>query len=111
MLNLGQVKVLEEKVAKAVHLVQMLKEENAALRAEIDGRGKRITELEQLVLAFQDDQTKIEEGILKALNHLSTFEDSAYGEALTQHAAKVLENREHAGLSEELTIRTQMEIF
>lgn len=44
MLNLGQVKVLEEKVAKAVHLVQMLKEENAALRAEIDGRGKRITE-------------------------------------------------------------------
>ncbi|EFW37889.1 cell division protein ZapB [Treponema phagedenis] len=78
MLNLDQIKQLEEKVTKAVFLINSLKEENNKLKLEIHEREKRITELENLVLSFKDDQSKIEEGIISALNHLSAFEDSMY---------------------------------
>ena len=41
-------------------------------------RQKRIEELENIVLVFKNDQAKIEEGIVNALNHLSAFEDTIY---------------------------------
>jgi FtsZ-binding cell division protein ZapB len=81
MINLEQVKLLEAKVAKAIEFVERLAKENIVLRrqeAELQARlgsyQKRIDELEVLVVGFKDDQGRIEEGILAALDRLSQFE-------------------------------------
>ena len=78
MLNLDQIRQLETKVSKAIQLIQSLKEENDSLKLEMHDRQRRIEELENIVLVFKNDQAKIEEGIVNALNHLSAFEDTIY---------------------------------
>jgi len=81
MINLEQVKLLETKVAKAVDYVERLVKENIAmhrqeteLQTRLESYQKRIDELEVLVMGFKEDQNKIEEGILAALDKLSQFE-------------------------------------
>ena len=81
MINLEQVKLLETKVAKAVDYVERLTKENAALHRQeeelqtrLGSYQKRIDELEVLVMGFKEDQSRIEEGILSALDRLSKFE-------------------------------------
>jgi chromosome segregation ATPase len=81
MINLEQVKLLEAKVSKAIDYVERLARENAVLRrqelelqARLGSYQKRIDELEVLVVGFKDDQGRIEEGILSALDRLSQFE-------------------------------------
>ena len=81
MINLEQVKLLEKKVAKAVDYVERLTKENTALhqqktelQTKLDSYQKRIEELEVLVVGFKEDQNRIEEGILAALDRLSQFE-------------------------------------
>lgn len=78
MVTLDQISQLETKVEKAIQLIQSLKAENDSLRIEIGDKDKRIEELENLILVFKNDQIKIEEGIINALNHLSAFEDTVY---------------------------------
>lgn len=78
MVTLDQINQLETKVEKAIQLIQSLKTENDSLRLEIHDKDKRIAELENLILVFKNDQIKIEEGIINALNHLSAFEDTVY---------------------------------
>lgn len=78
MLNLDQIKQLEARVSKAIELMQTLKDENDLLKLELHDRQQRIEELENIVLVFRNDQAKIEEGIINALNHLSAFEDTVY---------------------------------
>jgi len=86
MLNLDQIKQLEARVSKAIELMQTLKDENDLLKLELHDRQQRIEELENIVLVFRNDQAKIEEGIINALNHLSAFEDTVY-QAATSTAA------------------------
>jgi len=81
MINLEQVKLLETKVAKAVDYVERLAKENTTLHRQetelqtrLESYQKRIDELEVLVMGFKEDQSKIEEGILAALDKLSQFE-------------------------------------
>ena len=81
MINLEQVKLLETKVAKAVDYVEHLAKENTTmhrqeteLQTKLESYQKRIDELEILVIGFKEDQNKIEEGILAALDKLSQFE-------------------------------------
>jgi len=83
MINLEQVKLLEAKVAKAVDYVERLSKENAALhhqeaemQAKLESYQKRIDELEVLVTDFKEDQGRIEETILSALDRLSQFEQA-----------------------------------
>jgi hypothetical protein len=76
MLNLDQVRLLENRVEKAVAKIQGLTSENDRLTGEIEALQSRVRELEGLVNAFKDDQGKIEQGILNALDRLSAFEDS-----------------------------------
>lgn len=83
MVNLDHIKQLEERVSKAIELLQNLKDENDVLKLELHDRQKRIDELENIVLVFRNDQAKIEEGILNALNHLSAFEDTVYHDVHT----------------------------
>lgn len=78
MLNLDHIKLLEDRVEKAVNLIKTLSDEKDLLKMEIEERDKRISELENLILVFKDDQLKIEQGIVNALNQLSAFESSVY---------------------------------
>ena len=80
MLSRDQVRLLENRVEKAVGKRQQLESENERLRGQIDSFQGRIGELEGLVRAFKDDQGRIEEGILNALDRLSAFEDSVFAE-------------------------------
>ncbi|MDR3139438.1 MAG: cell division protein ZapB [Treponema sp.] len=76
MVTLEQVKLLETKVVKAINFVKQVTEENNALKGKIDSYQKRIDELEALILRFKEDQGRIEEGILSALERLNQFEDA-----------------------------------
>ena len=81
MINLDQVKLLETKVIKLVDYFERLTKENTAFheqeaetQAKLESYQKRIDELEVLVMGFKEDQGRIEEGILAALDRLNQFE-------------------------------------
>jgi predicted nuclease with TOPRIM domain len=83
MISLEQVQLLESRVSKAIQYVQKLTEENAALASEkeslqvkVEANLKRIDELEVLIMRFKEDQGRIEDGIIAALDRLSQFEEA-----------------------------------
>ncbi|MCL2473024.1 MAG: cell division protein ZapB [Treponema sp.] len=76
MVSLEQVKLLESKVTKAIDYLKKLTEEKMQLTEKLDSYQKRIDELEVLVQRFKDDQNRIEDGILSALDRLNQFEDA-----------------------------------
>jgi predicted nuclease with TOPRIM domain len=83
MISLEQVQLLETKVARAIEYVQKVTAENAALsseraglQAKLEANQKRIDELEVLVMRFKEDQGRIEDGIMAALDRLSQFEEA-----------------------------------
>ncbi|MCL2006693.1 MAG: cell division protein ZapB [Treponema sp.] len=79
MVSLEQVKLLESKVSNVIEYVKKANEENAALKNSLDSYQKRIEELQAMVKQFSDEQGKIEEGILSALDRLNQFEDAVEG--------------------------------
>jgi len=83
MVSLEQVQLLEAKVAKAIEYVKRVTEENASLVEErsslmgkLNSSQKRLDELEILVMSFKEDQGRIEDGIMAALDRLSQFEEA-----------------------------------
>ena len=76
MISLEQVKLLESKVTRIIDHVKKANEENIALKANLDTYQKRIDELEVIVKQFQEEQGRIEDGILSALDRLNKFEDA-----------------------------------
>ena len=76
MVTLEQVKLLETKVSRTIDYVKNLTEENSALRNKLDSYQRRIDDLEVLIQRFREDQSKIEDGILSALDRLNQFEDA-----------------------------------
>jgi hypothetical protein len=76
MVTLEQVKLLEAKVTKAVDYVERVSRENVQLQGKLDSYQKRIDELEVLIRKFKEDQGRIEDGILSALDRLNKFEDA-----------------------------------
>jgi FtsZ-binding cell division protein ZapB len=93
MISLEQVQLLETKVAKAIEYVQRVNSENAALLSEraglqqkLDANQKRLDELELLVMRFKEDQGRIEDGIVAALDRLSQFEE-AFEKSLKEKAS------------------------
>jgi len=90
MISLEQVQELETKVAKAIEYVQRVNAENAALSSEraglqqkLEANQKRLDELELLVMRFKEDQGRIEDGIVAALDRLNQFEE-AFEESLNE---------------------------
>ena len=83
MVTLEQVQLLETKVSRAIEYVRRLTAENTALAADNNSLQKkletnqtRIDELEVLVMRFKEDQGRIEDGIIAALDRLSQFEEA-----------------------------------
>ena len=76
MVSLEQVKLLESKVSRTIDYVRKVTEENTSLKEKLDSYQKRIDELEVLIHQFKDEQSRIEDGILSALDRLNQFEDA-----------------------------------
>jgi hypothetical protein len=76
MVTLEQVKLLEAKVIQTIEYVERISRENSQLQGKLDSYRKRIDELEVLIQKFREDQGRIEEGILAALERLNKFEDA-----------------------------------
>lgn len=99
MLNLDQVRLLENRVEKAVGKIQSLTTENTHLRSQLSTLQTRVGELEGLVRSFKDDQGRIEEGILNALDRLSAFEDSVFHSETTEQTHTGIETPVLADIS------------
>ena len=91
MIRIDQIKILEDRVNKAIELIKTLKEENRTLRAGLDSAQNKIDELEGLIDTFKSEQSEIEEGILRALENLDKIEDDV------STAAEINRNEETAG--------------
>ena len=76
MISLEQVKLLESKVSRAIDYIKKVTEEKDSLKAKLIACQKRIDELEILIQRFKEDQGRIEDGILSALDKLNQFEDA-----------------------------------
>jgi FtsZ-binding cell division protein ZapB len=79
MISLEQIRLLEAKISRAIDLIRVLKEENAALRRGLDSAQKRMKELEGLVDGFKADQKEIESVIIRTLKNLDELEEAAAG--------------------------------
>ncbi len=77
MITLEQIRLLEGKIARAIELIRILKEENTTLRKGLDSAQKRMKELETLVDGFKSDQKEIESVILRTIKNLDELEESA----------------------------------
>jgi len=95
MITLEQVQLLESRVSKAIEYVQKVTRENTALvsqreelQAKLEANQKRIDELEVLVMRFKEDQGRIEDGIIAALDRLSQFEEAFENSLKEKTAAK-----------------------
>jgi hypothetical protein len=67
--------MLEEKVESAVKRIEQLNAENAALRRKCAELSNALNAKSEQFSTFQSDQSKIEEGILKALSRLNAVEN------------------------------------
>jgi len=76
MVSLEQVKLLESKVTNTIEYVKKVTGENSKLKEKLNSYQKRIEELEVLVQQFKENQGRIEDGILSALDRLNQFEDA-----------------------------------
>lgn len=84
MVSLEQIKLLESKVSKTIDYVKTVTDENRQLKENLDSYQNRIDELEALVLQFKQDQSRIEDGILSALDRLNQFEDALESKLSTE---------------------------
>ena len=98
MVSLEQVKLLETKVTRTIEYVKKTTEENSRLKVKLDSYQKRIDELEILIQRFREDQSRIEDGILSALDRLNQFED-ALESTLTGGEARLSEASPEGKLS------------
>ncbi len=88
MISFDQVLILEQKVENAVAKIAQLNAENAALRKKCAELTNALSAKTEQFSAFQSDQGRIEEGILKALERLNTVENAVLT-AAGQESAQV----------------------
>jgi hypothetical protein len=111
MVTLEQIKLLETKVIRAIDVVTRITGENACLKGKLENYQKRIDELEVLIQRFKEDQGRIEDGILSALDRLNEFEaalensiapgELGTGELVPEKAAVMPESKSPAPKDEE----------
>ena len=90
MITLDHVLLLEQKVESAVKKISQLQAENDALRSRCAELTNALSSKSEQLSAFEQDQGKIESGILKALDRLSGIENSvlqAVGQVVNQQTS------------------------
>lgn len=76
MISLDQVKLLEQKVESAVAKIQQLQAENDALRTKVTELTNAVSVKSEQLSSFESEQDQIESGIKKALDRLSSIENT-----------------------------------
>ena len=111
MISLDQVKLLESKVTRAIDYVKKVTEENSSLKGKLDSYQKRIDELEVLIQRFKEEQSRIEDSILSALDRLNQFEDALEntitGGATTKKESPAKKGKEANGSTGEPEARSE----
>ena len=109
MISLEQVRLLESKVTRAIEYVKKVTEENSSLKGKLDSYQKRIDELEVLIKQFREEQSRIEEAVLSALDRLNQFEDAVESKLSTESKLSVEKlSKTHA--SAEVSVQVTTEI-
>jgi len=88
MVSLQQIKKLENRVLKAVEMINNLRDENVSLRGRLQGYENKILELEEIVEKFKNEQKQIESGIIEAIQKLDVLEDSYNSKVSGEEAKK-----------------------
>lgn len=76
MITLQQIQLLDEKIESCLAKIDKLSAENDALCRKCAELTNALSAKSESLSAFQQDQSKIEEGILKALERLNAVENS-----------------------------------
>lgn len=101
MISLDQVLLLEEKVENAVRKIEQLNAENAALRRKCAELTNALAAKTEQFSSFLNDQSKIEDGILKALNRLDALENTVLSASSSVASQKVQKNSSEPEKTEE----------
>ena len=100
MISLNQIRLLEQKIESILDLVSALQIEKAALENQNTKLKAEVQELAAKCSRFEQDEEKIEQGILSVLNRLNNMEDAV------QHVME--SGRSNAG--NEITAHTQQAV-
>jgi len=100
MISLDQVQALETRVEKAIAAIDRLRSENATLRESAAREKKRAADIERTIEEFRRDQTRIEQGILHALERLNAFEDAIQDPAAAAQPRMDKQSRSAAAASQ-----------
>ena len=76
MISLNQIRLLEQKIESILDLVSALQSEKAALESQNAKLKAEVQELAAKCSRFEQDEEKIEQGILSVLNRLNNMEDA-----------------------------------
>ncbi|MCK9169156.1 MAG: cell division protein ZapB [Treponema sp.] len=93
MISLDQILLLEQKVESAVKKITQLQMENDALRSKCSELTNALSSKTELLSSFEQDQSKIEDGILKALDRLNSIENSVL-KADAESTSKIVINEQ-----------------
>jgi len=89
MISLDQVLLLEQKVESAVGKIAQLQAENDALRSKCSELTNALSNKTEQLSSFEQDQSRIENGILKAIDRLNFIENSVLKAGTESAAATV----------------------
>ena len=113
MISLEQVILLELKIESAVAKIQQLQAENDALRSKCTELTNALSVKSEQLTSFESDQNQIESGIKKALDRLSSIENSvlkvAGQDAFKQASAPAFQAMEDVPAVEKAPETTQPE--
>jgi len=96
MISLDQILLLERKVESAVEKISQLQSENDALRTKCAELTNALADKSERLSSIEQDQSKIENGILKALDRLNSIENSVLRAGSAASSAKVQKAPERA---------------
>ncbi len=109
MISLDQVLLLEQKVESAVEKIRQLQDENDALRKKCSELTNALSSKSEQLSSFETDQNKIELGIRKALDRLTSIENSVLKAAgSTLPSFETMESVKKEPLAEEV-VEAQVE--
>ena len=92
MISLDQILLLEKKVESAVAKIAQLQAENDALRSKCAELTNALSSKSEQLTTFEQDQNRIENGILKALDRLSAIENTVLKAASQSETGSKTEN-------------------
>ena len=97
MVDIEQVRLLEQRVQKVIARIGELQAENRELRDQVGVDREKIAELERRIESFSANQEEIERGILNALHQLDEVEDAVTENGENRAVPVTAEGQDAAG--------------